>query len=60
MSLRTPKPLKPSKMTEETKEQLFDVLYALEDKHAYSDSKIGRTIGDLLAKLERELQTLKN
>jgi len=42
-------------MEEQTKEQLFELLYKLEDYFDYDDSVWGKEIGQLINKLQEQL-----
>lgn len=46
-------------MKEETKEELFDVLYELEDFLEYDKTEQGKKLGKLINKLQEELLTKK-
>ena len=42
-------------MEEKTKEELFELLYKLEDYFDYDESDWGKEIGELINKLQKEL-----
>jgi hypothetical protein len=42
-------------MEEKTKEELFELLYKLEDYFDYDESDWGKEIGELINKLQEEL-----
>ena len=46
-------------MKEETKEELFDILYELEDFLEYDKTQQGKKLGELINKLQEELLTKK-
>lgn len=43
-------------MNKETKEELLDLLYTLEDKHGYDNTALGLRIGNLINTLQQELK----
>jgi hypothetical protein len=43
-------------MNRETKEELLDLLYTLEDKHGYDNTALGLRIGNLINTLQHELK----
>ena len=43
-------------MNKETKKELFDLLYTLEDKHGYDNTELGLRIGNLINILQEELK----
>ena len=42
-------------MKKETQKELFNLLYRLEDIHDYDNSDLGKQIGELVNKLQKEL-----
>lgn len=42
-------------MTKETRKQLFNFLYRLEDLYEYDNTEMGKELGDLINKLQVEL-----
>jgi len=42
-------------MKEETKKELFDFLYTMEDKLEYDKTALGKRLGELINKLQQEL-----
>jgi len=42
-------------MKQETQNELFDLLYSLEDFMQYDEKKLGKQLGELINKLQNEL-----
>jgi hypothetical protein len=42
-------------MTPETEEQLFNLLYSLEDFFEYDETELGKQVGEIINKLQKEL-----
>lgn len=42
-------------MKQETENELFDLLYDLEDYLEYDETEIGKRVGELINKLQKEL-----
>lgn len=42
-------------MKQKTQEELFDLLYKLEERYDYDETDLGKKIGELINKLQTEL-----
>ena len=48
-------PIKEQIMKQQTQRELFDLLYTLEVKYKFDETRIGKRIGELINNLQREL-----